>query len=171
MFQRPLQIPAKMVPLQRRNIWPKFYNTIEISILFNIHIQRIKSIYVCISLKKTNKKFEIAINNHNVRKLNWTCKNYFMSAHVFDCIPTWTVWISLSFRICREYTAVPICLLHWAKWCVEPDGNVTYVLTPSTPSNLMDYSMPMFPAISLVHSNFQANPFFRKGMFFKFENY
>ncbi len=29
---------------------------------------------------------------------------------------------------CHSAYAVPICLLHWATWCVEPDGNVTYVL-------------------------------------------
>ncbi|MES9879746.1 MAG: hypothetical protein ABW185_02570, partial [Sedimenticola sp.] len=43
-------------------------------------------------------------------------------------------------------------------------------LTHSTPSNLMGCSMPIFHAISLVHSKFQAIPFFRKGMFFKFED-
>ncbi len=40
-----------------------------------------------------------------------------------------------------------------------------HALTLSTPSNLMGCSMPMFHTISLVHSNFHASPFFRKGMF------
>ncbi len=44
-------------------------------------------------------------------------------------------------------------------------------LTLTTLSNLMGCSMPIFHAISFVHSKFQAIPFFRKGMFFKFEEH